>query len=86
MRDMGFQRTDDRSVFIAARSAGDVVIFTKDSDLVDLVLTLDKPPQIVWLTMGNTSNDELQRVLTNRWTELVRLLQIGERLVEISDG
>jgi predicted nuclease of predicted toxin-antitoxin system len=50
VRDLGLRDADDRTIFQAARDAGDVVIFSKDSDFVDLVLRHGPPPQIVWLT------------------------------------
>ena len=37
--------------------------FTKDSDFVELVHRLGVPPQIIWITCGNTSNGEMMRVL-----------------------
>jgi predicted nuclease of predicted toxin-antitoxin system len=36
---------------------------TKDSDFVDLVERLGPPPQIIWLTCGNTSNLRLREIL-----------------------
>ena len=47
VRDLGLRDADDQIIFRAARNAGDVVILTKDSDFVDLVLRLDPPPQIL---------------------------------------
>ena len=57
---------------------------TKDSDFVDLVDRLGAPPQIIWLTCGNTSNARLQEILIATLPETIRLLQAGEPLVEIS--
>lgn len=57
---------------------------TKDSDFVDLVERLEAPPQIIWLTCGNTSNDQLREILGSTLPEALELLRSGEKLVEIS--
>jgi predicted nuclease of predicted toxin-antitoxin system len=59
---------------------------TKDSDFVDLVERLGAPPQIIWLTCGNTSNDRLREILSSTLAEALDLLSSGEKLVEINGG
>jgi predicted nuclease of predicted toxin-antitoxin system len=39
-------------------------VMTKDSDFVDLVERLGSPPQVIWLTYGNTSNARLRHILS----------------------
>lgn len=56
---------------------------TKDSDFVDLVDRLGVPPQIIWLTCGNTSNARLREILSLTLPEALEILSSGERLVEI---
>ncbi len=56
---------------------------TKDSDFVDLVDRLGAPPQIIWLTCGNTSNVRLQEILSSVLPKALELLSSGEKLVEI---
>ncbi len=56
---------------------------TKDSDFVDLVDRLGSPPQIIWLTCGNTSNARLREILSSVLPEALKLLHSGEKLVEI---
>jgi predicted nuclease of predicted toxin-antitoxin system len=58
---------------------------TKDSDFVDLVERLEAPPQIIWLTCGNTSNDRLREILSSTLADALELLGSGEELVEISE-
>ncbi len=57
---------------------------TKDSDFVDLVDRLGAPPQIIWLTCGNTSNARLQEILSLVLPEALELLRSGAKLVEIT--
>jgi len=57
---------------------------TKDRDFVDLVERLGPPPQVIWVTCGNTSNREMRRILTVTLPSALDLLRTGEPLVEIS--
>jgi predicted nuclease of predicted toxin-antitoxin system len=61
-----------------------VVIMTKDSDFVRILDEQGPPPQVIWVTCGNTSNARLKRVLTTTLPKALDLLQAGERLVEIN--
>ncbi len=83
VRDLGLRSSVDREVFLAARSAG-AAVMTKDEDFVRLLEQLGPPPQIIWLTCGNTSNARLQEVLTEAGRETFAPLESGEPLVEIS--
>jgi predicted nuclease of predicted toxin-antitoxin system len=71
-------------IFEAARQAG-VMVLTKDVDFVDLVERLGPPPQVIWLTCGNTSNAALQRLLRQAFPQALTLLGQGEALVEIAE-
>ena len=57
---------------------------TKDRDFVDLVEQYGSPPQVIWLTCGNTSNARLKEILTATLLDALELLRSGERLVEIT--
>ncbi len=83
LRDVGLRDAEDFEIFEAAKAQG-VILMTKDSDFVDLVDRLGTPPQIIWLTCGNTSNARLQEILTVTLPEALELLRTGEALVEIS--
>jgi predicted nuclease of predicted toxin-antitoxin system len=74
----------DSEIFEGAREA-QAVVMTKDRDFVDLLERLGPPPQVIWLTCGNTSNDSLQRLLAVALPAALRLLESGEPLVEITD-
>ncbi len=54
LRDLGLRDAEDSEIFETAKVQQAIVI-TKDSDFVDLVERLGSPPQIIWLTCGNTS-------------------------------
>ncbi|MEA2692197.1 MAG: hypothetical protein QOJ16_1584 [Acidobacteriota bacterium] len=84
IRDIGLRDAKDRQIFMAARQAGAVVL-TKDVDFVQLLEELGPPPQVVWITCGNTSNARLRQILESAWPSARGLLVRGEPLVEISD-
>ena len=58
---------------------------TKDRDFVDLLERLGPPPKLIWVTLGNTSNRNLKRILTATLHDAIDLLSRGESLVEISE-
>ncbi|MDM9385116.1 DUF5615 family PIN-like protein [Chlorogloeopsis sp. ULAP01] len=63
LRDIGLRDAEDSEIFETAKAHG-VIFITKDSDFADLVDRLGSPPQIIWLTCGNTSNARLQEILS----------------------
>jgi predicted nuclease of predicted toxin-antitoxin system len=83
LRDLGLRDAEDPEIFEAAK-AQEAIVMTKDSDFVDLVDRLGAPPQIIWLTCGNTSNARLHEILTETLPRALELLVAGETLVEIS--
>ena len=85
VRDLGLRNAKDPVIFKAAREAG-VVVMSKDEDFRLLVERLGPPPQVLWVTCGNTSNARLREILTKNLPTASELLQRGEPLVEISDA
>jgi predicted nuclease of predicted toxin-antitoxin system len=39
------------------------IVISRDADFVDAFLLRGEPPQLLWGTAGNLSNDELMRLL-----------------------
>jgi predicted nuclease of predicted toxin-antitoxin system len=85
VRDVGLRDAKDLIIFKAAREAG-VVVMSKDEDFRLLVERLGPPPQVLWVTCGNTSNAKLRKILTKSLPSALELLRHGEPLVEISDA
>ena len=83
LRDVGLRDATDQQIFRAAQAAG-AIVMTKDSDFVTLHSRYGAPPQMIWLTCGNTSNRFLRELLTRALPQALTLLQQGEGLVEIS--
>jgi len=83
LRDLGLRDATDREIFLAARREGATVV-TKDGDFVRLLEELGPPPQVIWITCGNTSNANLKRILINMLPRALESLELGETLVEVS--
>ncbi|UYZ57753.1 DUF5615 family PIN-like protein [Hymenobacter latericus] len=62
LRDIGLRDAKDEEIFRAARTANAVVV-SKDADFLRLLERYGPPPQIIWITCGNTANERLQQVL-----------------------
>lgn len=84
LRELGLRDATDLEIFAAARAASATVV-TKDSDFVDLVKLRGTPPQVLWLTCGNTSNAALKQILTTALPQAIVLLRLGEKVVEIRE-
>lgn len=82
VRELGLRDAKDFEIFQAAREAN-AIILTKDSDFPHLLSQHGPPPQILWLTCGNTSNDNVCRILARHLSTAVDLLQAGESLIEM---
>ncbi len=85
LRDLGLRDATDRAIFDAARDSGATLI-TKDSDFVELVQRLGPPPQVVWVTCGNSSNAHIRWVFDATFADALKLLATGAALVEIGDA
>jgi predicted nuclease of predicted toxin-antitoxin system len=85
VRDLGLRGAKDAPIFEAARAAG-AVVMTKDNDFVEILNRFGPPPQVLWVTCGNTSNARLCEILTRVMPTALKLLNQGDSLVEISDA
>lgn len=83
VRAHGLVHADDDQVFDKTREL-DAVLITKDIDFVTLLQTRGAPPQVVWLTCGNTSNAALRLILREHLPTIVDLLETGENLIEVT--
>lgn len=84
LKELGLRDAKDIEIFEAAKQPN-LVIMTKDSDFVDLVCRLGSPPQILWLTCGNVTNQNLRRLLSSTFINAISQLQQGETVVEIGE-
>jgi len=69
----------DDEIFDEARKSGNnIIIITKDEDFTELVMRRKPPPSIIWVTVGNLSNNQLKTVLINNLETAVQYLESSE--------
>jgi predicted nuclease of predicted toxin-antitoxin system len=59
------------------------VLITKDEDFLDRWLLSDAPIGLLWIRKGNCSKEALMTWLEPLWSETLRRLEQGERLIEL---
>jgi len=84
LRSMALQDDNDYDISRKARKSK-VIVMSKDYDFVKLIEIYGVPPQLIWITCGNTSNVRLCEILSTSLQQAINLLQSGESIVEISD-
>jgi predicted nuclease of predicted toxin-antitoxin system len=85
VRTFQLHEAEDPDLFEAARAAAVDAVVTKDRDFIDLVERVGPPPKVIWITVGNTSNENLKRILAATLPDALALLEQGEMLVEVSE-
>jgi predicted nuclease of predicted toxin-antitoxin system len=80
---LGLRRGSDDAIFRALRKAGEVIV-SKDEDFVDMIVRLDAPPQLLWVTCGNVTNRGLREVFDAGFAAALVLLNAGEPVVELA--
>jgi predicted nuclease of predicted toxin-antitoxin system len=73
--------SDDAIWGHAARTGA--ALMTKDEDFAALTERRPNGPQVVWIRVGNVSNDALWRAIEPQLDEIVKALNAGERIVEV---
>lgn len=83
LREIGLRDAEDEEIFLAAKHAS-AIVMTKDSDFLHLLEKFGPPPQVLWLTCGNTSNARLKEILSLTLPQAIPLLEANEKLIEIN--
>ena len=78
--DLGLRSATDSEIatWVAAQSC---FLITKDEDF--LRLRLPDRFGLIWMRCGNATNPALETWLADRWPGLARLLDAGERIIEL---
>jgi predicted nuclease of predicted toxin-antitoxin system len=84
LRDIGLREATDKEIFEEAVK-NDAILMTKDSDFLHLCVIEDVVPPVIWLTCGNTSNQNLKKILKKTLPAALDFIEKGEKLVEITD-
>lgn len=81
VRDLGMDHAEDKDIWREAGARGAVIV-SKDEDFSAIVRSA-AGPQVVWLRIGNCSNDVLIARVAQMWPQLVAELKSGAPLVEV---
>jgi predicted nuclease of predicted toxin-antitoxin system len=65
----------------AARTGA--ILITKDEDFVALAEREPGGPQVVWIRIGNISNEALWSAIEPQLDEIIEALNSGERIIEV---
>jgi predicted nuclease of predicted toxin-antitoxin system len=79
---IGLGNTGDSAIWEYAARTGATLV-TKNEDFVALAALEPAGPQVVWIRIGNISNEALWRALDPLLDEIVQSLSAGERVVEV---
>ncbi len=82
VREVGLREAEDDAICEYALRVGAVII-TKDEDFAAKAKGVAAAPVIVWLRIGNCSNEELRAWLEPRLSGIVELVTQGGRVVEV---
>lgn len=59
------------------------MIVSKDEDFAQLTLVRPEPVSVVWLRFGNCRTPVLLANIERVWSEILRQLETGARLIEV---
>ena len=76
LRFNGLLVADDIDIFKAAKQSN-VILISKDRDMMKLIEKFGSPPKLIWLTCGNTSNKALKAVIANNFEAIIDTLIIN---------
>ena len=84
--ELNFDNTPDFEVYkIAATKLNTIIITTKDVDFIDYQNKVGAPPKILFLNVGNISNDHLKTLIQNNFAEVLQIfLRTDQSYIEIS--
>ncbi|WP_375393446.1 DUF5615 family PIN-like protein [uncultured Sphingomonas sp.] len=78
--DIGLLAASDVTIALHVKATGSILV-SKDADFV-LLRMPDRFP-FVWMRCGDATNRALQAWLATRWSQVIDLLEAGERFVEV---
>jgi predicted nuclease of predicted toxin-antitoxin system len=81
IRELGMERAEDRGIWREA-AARQAVIITKDEDF-SVILRASPGPQVIWVRLGNCSNNRLLARIGELWPSLIAELEAGADILEI---
>lgn len=85
-KELNFDTTPDVEIFkIAATKSNIIVITAKDVDFIDYQHVIGAPPKILYISVGNISNENLKKLIQEKFAEILQLfLKPDTSFIEIS--
>lgn len=83
VRDLGLHESSDATIWDYALKQ-QMTVITKDEDFADRIWRTSTGPVIVWLRMGNCSNQALLEHLMPVIPHIIERISLGDRLIEVS--
>lgn len=77
VRELNLENSTDREIWEYAKREGYTIV-TFDSDFYDLTLILGIPPKVIWLRFGNTSTDNLLKILNENQSIITEFIENPE--------
>jgi predicted nuclease of predicted toxin-antitoxin system len=77
IRELNLENSTDREIWAYAKGEGYTIV-TFDSDFYDLTLILGIPPKVIWLRFGNTSTNNLIKILTENQSIITEFVENSE--------
>lgn len=74
--------SSDVEIYQYARIRNQVIV-TKDEDFFYLSRRLNADVALLWIRLGNCRTTALLAALEQKWIEIVRCFEAGDRIVEI---
>ncbi|MGA7675427.1 MAG: DUF5615 family PIN-like protein [Rhizomicrobium sp.] len=78
----GLLTAKDRDIWRFAVKEGATIV-TKDADFAAMRMHAPDGPPVVWLRLGNTGNDALEKALLSALPEIAVAIEAGEGVVEV---
>jgi predicted nuclease of predicted toxin-antitoxin system len=82
VREVGLRDSDDGTIFNFAEKGGWILV-TKDEDFMERCLNSSSKPKVVWLRIGNCTNQVLFSWLQPFIPQIIEKLKDGETIVEV---
>ena len=82
--DAGLRQSEDEDIFFSARRRLAIVL-SKDIDFVTLLDRHGPPPNLIYITCGNTHNSVMREILKKALPDALAAIAAGEPMVEIGN-
>lgn len=85
-KELNFETTTDIDIYKkAAKNPNVIISTTKDIDFINFQQAIGAPPKILYINVGNISNDNLKLLIQNKFAQVLELfLKTNKSLIEIS--